>query len=170
VSNTPFREYKHWSHEGGISTPLIAHWPRGIGSERSGKLENQPAHLIDIMATCVELADATYPSEFSTQKIRPLEGVSLAPAFKGAEISRTQPLYWEHEGNRAIREGDWKLVSKHPGDWELYDLAADRTEMNDLAQQQPERVREMSAQWEAWAKRVGVQAWPLREAEGTKSE
>lgn len=161
VSNTPFREYKHWEHEGGISTPLIAHWPKGIASERHGQLEAQPAHLIDIMATCVDVAGASYPTESAGQKIQPMEGVSLAPAFAGKPIKRAQPIFWEHEGNRAIRSGAWKLVSKHPGGWELYDIAADRTEMHDLAARQPERVKEMSAQWDAWARRVGVMPWPL---------
>ncbi|MDQ3623969.1 MAG: arylsulfatase [Verrucomicrobiota bacterium] len=170
VSNTPFREYKHWEHEGGISTPLIAHWPRGIAKERHGELEAQPAHLIDIMATCVDLGGAKYPAEFKAHKIQPMEGVSLAVAFAGKPLKRAQPIFWEHEGNRAIRMGDWKLVSKHPGGWELYDIAADRTEMRDLAAHQPERVKEMSAQWEAWAKRVGVMPWPLGGGEGKKGK
>jgi arylsulfatase len=161
VSNTPFREYKHWEHEGGISTPLIAHWPRGIPATRHGQLESQPSHLIDIMATCVDVAGAKYPSEFNGQSIQPMEGVSLVPALGGKSIERSKPIFWEHEGNRAIRMGDWKLVSKHPGDWELYDIASDRTEMKNLASHQPERVHEMSKLWEAWAKRVGVAAWPL---------
>ncbi len=160
VSNTPFREYKHWQHEGGISTSLIAHWPKGIPKERHGKLEAQPSHLIDIMATCIDLAGAKYPAEFNGQKIQPMEGVSLARAFAGQPLSRPQPIFWEHEGNRAIRMGGWKLVSKHPGGSELYDMAADRTEMNDLAAQQPERVKEMSALWEAWSQRVDVRPWP----------
>jgi arylsulfatase len=113
------------------------------------------------MATCVALAGAKYPAEFNGGKIQPMEGVSLAPALAGKPIARTQPIFWEHEGNRAIRIGNWKLVSKHPGGWELYDLAADRTEMHDLAAQQPERVRSMAAQWDAWAQRVGVLPWPL---------
>ena len=170
VSNTPFREYKSSSHEGGISTPLIAHWPSGIATERHGKFSDQPSHLIDIMATCLDLADAGYPQEFAGQKIQPLEGVSLKPAFQGGGLKRTQPLFWEHEGNRAIRSGDWKLVSKHSRGWELYDVAADRTEMRDLASQQPERVKEMSAQWDAWAKRVGVLPWPLGGADGKKGK
>lgn len=170
VSNTPFREYKHWEHEGGISTPLIAHWPAGIAPGRAGKLESQPAHLIDLMATCVALAEAQYPAEFAGQKIQPMEGVSLAPAFAGLPLNRTQPLFWEHEGNRAIRTGDWKLVSKHPGPWELYDIAEDRTEMHDLAGKQPERVQEMAAQWDAWAKRVGVMPWPLDQRSGRKQD
>lgn len=161
VSNTPFREYKHWEHEGGISTPLIAHWPKGIPATRHGKLESQPGHLIDLMATCVEVAAATYPSERNGQTIQPMEGVSLVPAFAGNSIQRSKPIFWEHEGNRAIRTGDWKLVSKHPGKWELYDMAADRTEMNNIASLQPDRVNEMAAGWDVWAKRVGILPWPL---------
>ncbi len=161
VSNTPFREFKHWEHEGGISSPLIAHWSKGIASERHGELEMQPSHLIDLMATCIELANAAYPSEFAGQKIQPQEGVSLVPAFAGKQLNRSQPIFWEHEGNRAIRSGDWKLVSKHSGAWELYNISSDRTEQHSLVDRQPERVKEMSAQWEAWANRVGVQAWPL---------
>jgi arylsulfatase A-like enzyme len=171
VSNTPFREYKHWQHEGGISTPLIAHWPAGIktgkpGDQEMGKLVSTPTHLIDIMATCVDFAGASYPKEHAGQSIQPMEGVSLAPAFTGQPIARAQPLFWEHEGNRAIRSGDWKLVSKNSGGWELYDLAFDRTEMHDLAAQEPARVKEMAAQWEAWAERVGVLPWPLGGGDG----
>jgi len=161
VSNTPFREYKHWEHEGGISTPLIAHWPNGIATPQTGQLVHQPCHLIDLMATCVHLAGATYPTTFNGHSIQPMEGVSLAPTFTGNLFTREQPLFWEHEGNRAIRLGDWKLVSKHPGAWELYDMATDRTEMNNLASQQPDRVAELAAQWNSWAKRVGVMPWPL---------
>ena len=161
VSNTPFREYKHWEHEGGISTPLIAHWPQGIAESRNGKLEAQPSHLIDIMATCVDLGGGAYPKELNGNAIQPMEGVSLKPAFQGEPLNRPQPIFWEHEGNRAIRIGDWKLVSKHRGGWELYDMTTDRTEMNNLAATQLDRVKDMSAQWDAWAKRVGVAPWPL---------
>lgn len=168
VSNTPFREYKHWEHEGGISSPLIAHWPVGIAGKQIGSLKKEPAHLIDIMATCVELAGADYPMEYRGRAIQPKEGVSLKPVFEGKTLTRQTPLFWEHEGNRAIRDGDWKLVSKHPGNWELYNLALDRTEMNDLALSDPERVASMSDQWEAWASRVGVKPWPLRNANAQK--
>ncbi len=156
-SNTPFREYKHWVHEGGISTPLIVHWPKGV--RRRGEIERQPAHVIDIMATCVALAGAQYPSEYRGNTIRPMEGVSLVPVFAGERIERG-PMYWEHEGNRAVREGKWKLVAKGPaGRWELYDMDADRTEMHDLAEQQPERVAAMAQKWEAWARRTAVLPW-----------
>jgi arylsulfatase A-like enzyme len=168
VSNTPFREYKHWEHEGGISTPLIAHWPKGIPAARHGQLEAQPGHLIDLMATCVDLAGAKYPAQFKGNKIQPMEGVSLAPAFSGKSLNRPQPIFWEHEGNRAIRMDRWKLVSKFPGDWELYDMDADRTEMNNLAAGNADRVKEMAGLWEAWARRVGVMPWPLDGGAGEK--
>jgi arylsulfatase len=157
VSNVPFREYKHYVHEGGIASPLIAHWPASI--TRKGALEKQPAHLIDIMATCVDLAHADYPKQLNGSEIYPLEGKSLFGAFNGQKIDR-DALYWEHEGNRAMRQGDWKLVAKGvTGPWELYDMATDRTEMHDLASSEPQRVKEMAAKWETWAKRDHVLPW-----------
>ncbi len=160
VSNTPFREYKHWVHEGGISTALIAHWPAGIPSARHHALEPQPGHLIDLMATCLDVAGAEYPRTFAGETIQPLEGVSLRPGFSGRALGRREPIFFEHEGNRAVRAGDWKLVAKGPaGPWELYDMASDRTEMHDLAAREPERVRALAAQWEAWAKRAQVLPW-----------
>lgn len=156
VSNTPFREYKHWVHEGGISTPLIVHWPAGIAAARRGRLETQPGQLVDIMATCVDVANASYPQAVDGVAVVPLEGVSLRPAFAGRELARTRPLVWEHEGNRAVRDGHWKLVAKRGRPWELYDLDVDRSEMHDLAAAQPERVRAMAATWQAWAERARV--------------
>ena len=160
ASNTPFRLYKHWVHEGGISTPLIVHWPRGIDAD--GELRHQPGHLIDIMATCVDLAEAQYPQQFKGNPIQPMEGRSLVPAFTGRPVKRPEGLYWEHEGNRAVRQGKWKLVSKHPGGWELYDMERDRTELHDLAAEHPEKVNELRALHERWAKRCGVRPWPVR--------
>jgi len=164
VSNTPFREYKHWVHEGGISTPLIAHWPAGI--RRKNELERQPGHLVDLMATCLEVSGTAYPKTYQGNAIRPLEGRSLAPAFAGRTIQR-DAIYWEHEGNRAVRVGNWKLVAKENRPWELYDLERDRTEQHDLAAQQPERAKDLAAKWDAWAARAYVLplgAWkaPLR--------
>lgn len=164
VSNTPFREYKHWTHEGGISTPLIAHWPAGMAggkvgggeSERgSGRLVREPGQLVDIMATVLEVAGAKYPAEFNGQKIKPLEGRSLVPAFSLSPLP-ARSLFWEHEGNRAIRDGNWKLVAKENQPWELYDLDADRGEQRNLATAEPERVKNMSATWDGWAARANV--------------
>jgi len=156
VSNTPFREYKHWVHEGGISTPLIVHWPKGVPKTRDGKLETQPGHLTDIMATCVEVSSANYPKEFHGEKIKPMQGVSLVPAFEGKDLKRKEPIFWEHESNRAIRDGKWKLVAKADARWELYDMENDRTEMHDLSSANLEKVKELSAKWQAWAARSDV--------------
>jgi arylsulfatase len=158
VSNTPFRLYKHWVHEGGIATPLICHWPARIHAK--GELRHDPGHLIDIMATCVDVAGAAYPRMHNGHEIQPPEGVSLAPTFEGKTLAE-RAIYWEHEGNRAVRQGKWKLVSKHPGGWELYDLQSDRTEMHDLASEQPEKVAELKALYDAWAQRCNVRPWPL---------
>jgi arylsulfatase A-like enzyme len=156
VSNTPFREYKHWTHEGGISTPLIIHWPKGIPAARRNQLVQAPGHLIDLMATCVDLSGAKYPSEVNGHKIHPMEGVSLRPVLTGKSLQRPQPIFSEHEGNRAVRDGKWKLVAKENQTWELYDIAADRTELNDLAAKHPDKVKELAAKWEAWATRANV--------------
>jgi arylsulfatase len=157
ASNTPFRLYKHWVHEGGISTPFIARWPSVI--KQRGSLTNQPAHLVDIMATCLHAAGAPYPKTYRGRTITPLEGKSLKPVFEGRERTPHEAIYWEHEGNRAVRQGRWKLVSKYPGDWELYDLEADRTEMNNVAASEPSRVKRMAAMYDAWAARAGVIPW-----------
>jgi arylsulfatase len=157
ASNTPFRLYKHYNHEGGISTPLIAHWPAGI--RRRNEFERQPGHIIDLMPTCVELAGAKYPAERDSNAVTPTEGRSLLPAFAGKRVSR-EALYWEHEGNRAMRQGKWKLVAVDPaGPWELYDMERDRTEMHNLAASEPGRVKAMTAQWEAWARRTHAIPW-----------
>jgi len=162
VSNTPFREYKHWVHEGGVSTPLIVHWPQGIAAK--GELRRQPGHLIDIMATCVDVAGAEYPKKLGDHSLTPLEGKSLLPALADRPIER-DAIFWEHEGNRAVRSGDWKLVAKGPGGpWELYDIAKDRTESNDLSAKRPEKVQELVAKWEAWAARANVLPWVWKPA------
>ncbi|MEM9479240.1 MAG: sulfatase-like hydrolase/transferase [Verrucomicrobiota bacterium] len=154
ASNTPFREYKHWVHEGGIATPLVAHWPAGI--ERKNELDKTPSHLIDIMATCVDLAGAEYPSEFNGEKIQPLEGKSLKPAFSGKEVER-DALYWEHEGNRAVRVGNWKLVAKGAkGKWELYNIGRDRSEMHDMSAERANIAERLAKKWQAWAERARV--------------
>jgi arylsulfatase A-like enzyme len=153
LSNTPFRLYKHWVHEGGIATPLIVHWPRGI--KQAGGLRHSPGQLPDIMATILEVTGATYPRERDGHAILPCEGESLVPSFASEKVERG-PLFWEHEGNAAVRIGKWKLVRNYPGPWELYDMDADRTEMHDLATQHPEKGQQMSELYAAWAERCGV--------------
>ena len=166
LENTPFRRYKHYNHEGGISTPLIAHWPAGIAGK--GELRKQPGHLIDVMATCVAVSGAQYPSEFNGNAILPMEGQSLLPAFANKPIER-DALYWEHEGNAAIRVGDWKLVRfRSNGAWELYDLKTDRTELNDLSAKNPEKAKELAAKWDAWAVRANVVPYPAGKKAGGK--
>ncbi len=157
ASNTPFRLYKHWVHEGGISTPLIARWPKAI--RRRGAIEHQQGHLVDLMATCVDAAGAAYPSTYRGAPVLPMEGRSLRPAFEGKPIQRADAIYWEHEGNRAVCDGRWKLVSRFPDRWELYDLEADRSELNDLAARDPSRTERMVAQYERWAARCHVEPW-----------
>lgn len=156
AGNTPFRLYKHFSHEGGIRTPFIAHWPAGIKAR--GDLRTQAGHIIDLMPTLVELAGAKYPKERNGTAIQPMEGRSLVAALTANQpISRTAPLFFEHDGSRAVRDGDWKLVSIVGDKWELYNIAADPTEMRNLASAEPERVRVLSAAWLAWAKRSHVE-------------
>jgi arylsulfatase len=157
LSNAPFRLYKHWIHEGGISTPLIAHWPAGIDANENGTIRHAPGYLPDIMATIVDASGATYPSTVDGHAVDALEGQSLLPVFaKDATGEHRRPMFWEHEGNAAVRIGKWKLVRRYPRAWELYDMDADRTELHDLAAGEPERVRQMAAQYDAWAKRCGV--------------
>jgi arylsulfatase A-like enzyme len=166
LENTPFRRYKHYNHEGGISTPLIAHWPAQI--KDGGQFRRQPGHLIDIMATCVDVANAKYPTEFKGNSIPPMEGRSLVSAFADKAIER-DALFWEHEGNAAVRVGDWKLVRfGRSGNWELYDLSKDRSELNDLSTKQPERVKTLTAKWEAWAERAHVKPYPADAEKKTK--
>jgi arylsulfatase len=156
ASNTPFRLYKHWVHEGGISTPFIAHWPNRI---RKASMTDQPGHLIDVMATCCDAGGAPYPELHDGGRITPLEGKSLVPVFNGKKRAGHSEIFWEHEGNRAVRQGDWKLVSRHPDQWELYDLKADRTEMNNLASRNPAKAEELAANYDAWARKCSVEDW-----------
>lgn len=157
ASNTPFRLYKHWVHEGGISTPLIVHWPAAVKSK--GELRRQPGHLIDIMATSVDVSGAKYPAEYKGNKIIPMQGRSLVAAFDDRPIERPEGIFWEHEGNRAVRKGDWKLVSRYPGKWELYNLKEDRTEMHDLSQERAEIAKDLLRMYNEWAERSFVVDW-----------
>lgn len=158
LNNTPFRKYKHYNHEGGIATPLIAHWPAAV-QPRTGRdgWITTPTHLVDLMATCVDLAQTEYPQQWEGNAITPLQGQSLKPLLTGEGEFAPRPLYWEHEGNAAIRVGDRKLVRQGMrGQWELFDLRADRTEQHDLAATHPEEVERLTAQWRKWARSANV--------------
>ena len=153
LSNSPFREYKHWVHEGGIATPLIVRWPAGLADPPA--LCRTPAQLVDVMPTLLEAAGATYPSTRAGLDVPPAEGVSLWPAMRGEDVAG-RLLHWEHEGNSAVRDGRWKLVRKHGQPWELYDVEADRAEQHDRAAEEPEVVQRLAAAYDAWAERCGV--------------
>ena len=153
LSNVPFRQYKRENHEGGVSAPFVVHWPKGF--QGKGELRHQVAHLIDLMPTFVEVSGATYPKRFKENQIHPMEGRSLVKSFRNhSTVPRT--LFWEHEGNRAVREGDWKLVGSRNADWELYHIAKDRTELNDLSKTESRHFASLKAKWDDWANRVGV--------------
>jgi arylsulfatase A-like enzyme len=159
VSNTPFRMFKHWVHEGGIATSFIAYYPQEI---KGGTINRQPGHIIDLMPTLLDFAGGKYPDTFNGNKVQPMEGISLVPALKGKELKRGNPLFWEHEGNRAMRSGDWKLVSAYDYTakkfkaWELYDLKTDRSELSDLSSKYPEQTKQMIGQYDKWSEKVGV--------------
>ncbi len=159
VSDTPFRMFKHWIEEGGISTPFIARWPGHIAP---GTRSAEVGHIIDIMPTCLEAAGAAYPKSYAGHEITPLAGVSFLPALAGKTLPPRQ-IFWEHEGHRAMRDGNWKIVTSVNKPWELYDIAHDRAEEHNLASSEPERVRAMAALWDAWAQRVKVEPWPQRD-------
>jgi arylsulfatase A-like enzyme len=162
VGSTPFREYKHWVHEGGIRTPFIVHWPNGIDKSLNNTFVREYGHLTDIMATCIELAGAKFPKTFNGMDVVPLQGASLVPHFSGKSNNRG-PIFWEHQGNIAHRDGDWKLVAKTPVDGEfdplsleLYNIWEDPAELNNLAAVYPDRLNNMYSEWLAWANEVGV--------------
>jgi arylsulfatase A-like enzyme len=159
VASTPLRYWKAEMHEGGICTPLIVHWPAGLKAAR-GSITHQPGHVMDVMATCVELAGATYPKEFQGRAITPTEGKSLLPIFRGEQRPGHEFLAWEHFDAKAIREGDWKMVARKGETWKLYDVAHDRGEIEDLARRAPQRVRDLEGKWDRWAKRTNVYPAP----------
>ena len=158
LSNTPFRYYKRWVHEGGIACPLIVHWPAGALDE--GKFARVPGQLTDLLPTILDATHAAYPAQRDGHEIAAHEGHSLLPALRG-EAVQPRAQYWEHTGNAAIRRGRWKLVRDYPGAWELYDLAHDRTELHDLALREPRVVADLADAWSRWAHRVGVIDWAV---------
>lgn len=169
ASNSPFQMFKHWTHEGGIATPMIVHWPDKIKPEIQGKMWNKPAHVVDIMATFVDISHANYTSLIHKNKnIQPLEGQSIASTFELTDNNR-KPIFWEHEANIAVRDGKWKLVAKGVedsakiGTLELYDIETDRSETKDLSKKYPDRTKKMYENWLTWANRVKVFPLDTRE-------
>jgi arylsulfatase len=158
ASNTPWRMYKHYSHEGGISTPCIVHWPAGI--QRRNAIENVPAHLIDLMPTIVEASRAEYPQRLGDRTILPMAGLSLMPALSGRRMT-DRTLYFEHEGHRAVREGRYKLTALRGESWKLYDMERDRTEMDDQSAGEPKLVESLAQKWDDWASQNQVTPLPL---------
>jgi arylsulfatase len=174
VSNTPFRLFKHYVHEGGISTPLLVQWPARI--PRSG-VAHSPCHITDVMPTILAAAGVRYPTELGGEAMQRPDGESLLPLLEGHPWARQQPIYWEHEGNAAARVGNFKLVRKFNEPWELYDMETDRTELHDLSKGNETRLKVMAAEYEAWANEVGVvdwnilkprllKAWQMKDTEG----
>jgi arylsulfatase A-like enzyme len=148
VSNTPFRRFKHWVHEGGIASPLIVRWPGKTAA--AGSWVRQTAHVIDLFPTFCEAA--------GVKPQKPVEGVSLLPSVAG-KPAQPRTLYWEHEGNQAMRDGEWKLVREHGKEWELFQLGKDRSELQNLAAAEPARLKQMKDRWQKWADGAGVLPW-----------
>ncbi|MCA8988728.1 MAG: arylsulfatase [Planctomycetaceae bacterium] len=158
AANTPFREHKMWTYEGGISTPLIAHWPAGIA--KPGQLTSHLGHVIDILPTLLSVAGLTYPTEYEGEPLEPVPGQDLSGLFGGKEVAEPEYLFWEHQGHKAIRSGRWKLVTaRGPEPWELYDLATDRSELQNVAEQNPQIVARLATAWQKEALRQGVVEW-----------
>ena len=153
AQNAPFRRYKKWAHEGGIATPCIAWWP---GQIKANSITKEVGHIIDFMPTFLELAGGKYPAKHKGNDILPVEGKSLLPILNGGKRGGHDQIAWQWSGNRALREGKWKLVwDKLDKRWSLFDLEADRTETNDLASTNPKRVVRLKKDWFAWAMKCG---------------
>jgi arylsulfatase len=167
VANTPFRYWKAEMYDGGICTPMIAHWPKGV-TAKAGAISGRPGHVMDVMATCLDLAGAEYPKTFDGRAVTPMEGRSLLPALRGEQGGGHEMLAWEHYNARAIRRENMKLVARAGQPWELYDLSKDRAEARDLASARPELVRDLGDRWQAWADRT--QVFPAPQPAGDKAK
>ena len=162
LSNTPFREYKHFTHQGGIQTPLIVHWPAGILNNTPNRILSQFGYLPDIVETCIEVSKAKRPRTKNSKIVPTSDGISLLKTLQGSKKPlHTEPIFIEHEGNRIARDGKWKLVSYANKAWELFDMDQDRSEINDLASQHPSIVNRLNSAFAQWSKRVGVVDWKI---------
>ncbi|MAI35639.1 MAG: arylsulfatase [Rhodopirellula sp.] len=144
--NTPFRYYKQNQFEGGISTPAIFHWPKGLKTS-PGSITDEPAHLIDVLPTLVEITQSELPDDWPNRTLRPISGITLTPAFRGEALIRPQPIHLLFSRDRGLRDGDWKIVSFKSEPWELYNMAEDRTELNDIAAKHPELLKTLVRKW-----------------------
>ncbi|MDR8393989.1 arylsulfatase [Aliifodinibius sp. S!AR15-10] len=153
VANTPFRNFKNYSHEGGTATPFIVHWPKVV--TEGGRIDHSLTHFIDLMPTFVDVSGGQYPKEYKNMQIHPMEGVSLLPIFLGDSISRNEPLYYNWNEGSAIQTERWKLV-RWGNDWELYDMTNDRTETTNLIEEHPDIAKKLKQQWQDWAVEVGI--------------
>jgi arylsulfatase A-like enzyme len=160
ASNSPFRLHKHWVHEGGISSPLIAQWPLRIREGNS--ISNEVAHIMDVLPTCLDIAGAQYPKTYRGNAIVPVEGRSLLPTLEGKVRAGHKTLFWEHMGNKAVRKGPWKIVSVEKGEWELYNIEKDRAELHNLREAEPAKLAELVQDYEHWAAKVGVKTMEER--------
>jgi len=158
ASNTPFRLHKRWVHEGGISTPALISFPQEVSTQ---KIIHEPTHIVDIAATIYDLAGVEYPDVFQGYELTPLEGHSFVRAIRNGGWVRPAPIFWEHEGNRAVRLGNWKLVSEGNTRWELYDMKEDRTELHDLSEDRSEVLKRLIRMYEDWGARIGALPWPV---------
>lgn len=157
ASNSPFRLYKSYTHEGGVATPMIMHWPAGCGPATRGGITHEPFHCVDIMATCLDAAGATYPSEYRGNTIQPTEGETFLPLLRGQHHIRSAPIFWEHIDCRGMRDGDWKLVwQRERATWELYNMAEDRTELHDHVASEVKTAERLQTAWQGWAERCHV--------------
>jgi arylsulfatase A-like enzyme len=154
LSNTPFRYYKKDTYEGGIATPFIISWPKQI--KNKGSISHQPGHINDVMTSICDITGIEYPETYKGNKITPMPGNSFAPILRGEDVLNNDPIFWEHNGNQAVRKGDWKLVAKKGKPWELYNLSEDRTETNNLVEQETARVNQLKESYKNWAEKVGV--------------
>jgi arylsulfatase A-like enzyme len=155
VNSAPFRLFKRYAHEGGITTPMIAWWPGGL--VQPGRTTDAPFHVIDFMPTLVEITGAEYPATRYGDPVLPMAGRSFAPLLRDEKSQSGRQLFWEYQENYAVRDGRWKLVQSNlDRRWELYDLAADRGETNDLAATHPDIAERMKVRWQAWMAAVSA--------------
>jgi len=153
VGNTPFRYYKNWSHEGGTCTPFIVYWPK-MKDSMNIKISHFSSHFIDIMPTLLDITSAEYPVSFKEEKVFPYQGISLLPVWMGENVEREKTIFWQWDRGKAVRKGNFKLVSGNNGPWELYDMASDKTETINLIAEEPTITNELEMLYEKWIAEV----------------